>query len=78
MPFTVVTDWLQEGRLLKTDRVRISGKEKWHMVEAVPALVPYLPKPAALAAEDKAEARSRSIWDFKARRSTKPRMTTWT
>lgn len=56
VPFTVVTDWLQEGRLLKTDRVRLSGKEKWHMVEAVPALVPYLPKPAPLAADDKAEA----------------------
>jgi len=56
VPFTVVTDWLQEGRLLRTDRVRLAGKEKWHPVEAVPALVPYLPKPAPLAAEDRAEA----------------------
>jgi biopolymer transport protein ExbD len=56
VPFTVVTDWLQEGRLLKTDRVRLAGKEKWHAVEAVPALAPYLPKPAPLAAEDRAEA----------------------
>jgi biopolymer transport protein ExbD len=56
VPFTVVTDWLQEGRLLKTDRVRLAGKEKWHPVEAVPALAPYLPKPAPLAAEDRAEA----------------------
>jgi biopolymer transport protein ExbD len=56
VPFTVVTDWLQEGRLLTTDRVRLAGKEKWHVVEAVPALSPYLPKPAPLAAEDRAEA----------------------
>jgi biopolymer transport protein ExbD len=56
VPFTVVTDWLQEGRLLRTDRVRLAGKEKWHPVEAVPALVPYLPKAAPLAAEDRAEA----------------------
>ncbi len=56
VPFTVVTDWLQEGRLLRTDRVRLAGKEKWHPVEAVPALAPYLPKPAPLAAEDRAEA----------------------
>jgi biopolymer transport protein ExbD len=56
VPFTVVTDWLQEGRLLKTDRVRLAGKEKWHPVEAVPALAPYLPKAAPLAAEDRAEA----------------------
>lgn len=56
VPFTVVTDWLQEGRLLHTDRVRLAGKEKWHAVEAVPALAPYLPKPAPLAAEDRAEA----------------------
>jgi biopolymer transport protein ExbD len=56
VPFTVVTDWLQEGRLLKSDRVRLAGKEKWHAVEAVPALAPYLPKAAPLAAEDRAEA----------------------
>jgi biopolymer transport protein ExbD len=56
VPFTVVTDWLQQGRLLRTDRVRLTGKNKWHMVEAVPALVPYLPTPAPHAVEDKAEA----------------------
>ncbi len=56
VPFTVVTDWVQEGRLLHADRVRLAGKEKWHAVEAVPALLPYLPKPAPLAAEDRAEA----------------------
>src|SRR5437016_643997 len=56
VPFTVVTDWVQQGRLLPADRVRLAGKEKWHLVEAVPALVPYLPKAEPLAVEDRAEA----------------------
>ena len=56
VPFTVVTDWLQQGRLLPTDRVRMAGKEKWHLIEAVPALTPYVPKAQPMAAEDRAEA----------------------
>lgn len=56
VPFTVVTDWLQQGRLLSTDRVRLAGKEKWHAVDAVPALAPYVPKPQPLAVQDRAEA----------------------
>ncbi len=56
VPFSVVTDWLVQGRLLAEDRVRISGKEKWHAITAVPALQPYLPKPEPFAAEDHAEA----------------------
>jgi biopolymer transport protein ExbD len=56
VPFTVVTDWLQEGRLLATDRVRMAGKQKWHPVEAVPALTPYVPRVQPLTADDRAEA----------------------
>jgi len=56
VPFTVVTDWLQQGRLLKSDRVRLAGKEKWHPIEKVPALAPYLPKTQPLAVEDHAAA----------------------
>lgn len=56
VPFTVVTDWLQEGRLLSTDHVRLAGKEKWHPISMVPALTPYLPVPQHLAIEDRAEA----------------------
>ena len=56
VPFTVVTDWLQQGRLLGTDRVRLAGKAKWHPVEAVPALRPYMPNAQPLAVEDRAEA----------------------
>lgn len=56
VPFTVVTDWLQQGRLLASDRVRLAGKEKWHPIDKVPALTPYLPKQQPLAVEDRAEA----------------------
>jgi len=56
VPFAVVTDWLQQGRLLAIDRVRLAGKDKWHLVEKVPALTPYLPRMQLLAIEDRAEA----------------------
>ena len=56
VPFTVVIDWLQQGRLLPADRVRLAGKQKWHLVETVPALAPYVPKVPPFAAEDRAEA----------------------
>jgi biopolymer transport protein ExbD len=56
VPFTVVADWLQQGRLLGEDRVRLAGNQKWHTISAVPAFAPYLPRPEPLAAEDQAEA----------------------
>jgi biopolymer transport protein ExbD len=56
VPFTVVADWLQQGRLLATDRVRVAGNKKWHTLDAVPAFAPYLPKPEPLRADDEAEA----------------------
>ena len=56
VPFTVVTDWLQQGRLLPADRVRMAGKAKWHLIEAVAALTPYVPITQPLAVEDRAAA----------------------
>ncbi len=56
VPFTVVTDWLQQGRLLPVDCVRLAGKEKWHPIATVPALAPYLPKPPAHMADNRVEA----------------------
>jgi biopolymer transport protein ExbD len=56
VPFTVVTDWLQQGRLLPADRVRLAGKAKWHLIEAVPALTPYVPTAQPLAVEDRTAA----------------------
>ncbi len=56
VPFTVVADWLQQGRLLAEDRVRLAGNQKWHPLSAVPAFAPYLPHEEPLSAGDQAEA----------------------
>lgn len=56
VPFTVVTDWLQQGRLLAEDQVRAAGGKKWHKLEDVAAFRPYLPHPEPLETPDQAEA----------------------
>jgi biopolymer transport protein ExbD len=56
VPYTVVVDWIQEGRLLAEDRVRAAGGDKWHTLEKVPALAAFLPRPEPFAVEDRAEA----------------------
>jgi biopolymer transport protein ExbD len=64
MPFTVVGDWITEGRLLEGDRVRPSGTTTWQRLADNPLLAPYLPKPASDRAEDKAEALEEIELDF--------------
>jgi biopolymer transport protein ExbD len=56
VPFSVVVDWIQQGRLLGDDRVRISGNEKWHPISKVPALGAYLPRAEPLETPAAAEA----------------------
>lgn len=56
VPFTVVADWLQQGRLLPEDRVSISGGKKWLSIIEVSAFQAFLPKSDAMDAEDAAEA----------------------
>jgi biopolymer transport protein ExbD len=56
VPFTVVADWLQQGRLLGEDRVRLSGQKQWHAIATVKALQPFVPQPQAKEAGDRAEA----------------------
>jgi biopolymer transport protein ExbD len=56
VPYAVVTDWLQQGRLLGDDKVRSAGAANWHTIGRVPALAPYLPKKEEFRAEDQAEA----------------------
>src|ERR1700676_1731361 len=56
VPFTVVTDWIQQGRLLGDDRVRPVGKEAWFLVGKVPALAAFLPRAEPQRVEDQAEA----------------------
>lgn len=56
VPFAVVTDWIQEGRLLPEDKVRVSGTEKWRELVKVSAFQPYFPRPEPQRVEDAAEA----------------------
>src|SRR5262249_55575631 len=56
VPYTVVTDWVQEGRLLESDMVRPSGTQNWLPLVSLPEFAVYLPRPELYRAEDKAEA----------------------
>lgn len=56
VPFAVVTDWVQQGRLLADDRVRLAGNKTWHAIEKVPALRPYLPQAEPLETSAASEA----------------------
>jgi biopolymer transport protein ExbD len=55
VPFTVVTDWVQQGRLLGEDRVRPAGSTDWVAIASVAKLAAYLPRPVPQA-DDTAEA----------------------
>ena len=56
VPFTVVTDWIQQGRLLADDKARPSGKGGWFALGQIPALAAFFPKPEPFRVEDEAEA----------------------
>jgi biopolymer transport protein ExbD len=43
VPFTVVTDWAQQGRLLDDDQVRTTGAEGWLPIREHSSLQAYLP-----------------------------------
>jgi biopolymer transport protein ExbD len=69
VPYTVITDWAQEGRLLGDDKVRASGTGDWIALADVPAFAVFLPKTEPLRVEDQAEALEPVHIDF----SWKPR-----
>jgi biopolymer transport protein ExbD len=56
VPYTVVTDWLQQGRLLGDDRVRLAGQRQWHTIASIKSFAPYLPRAEPMQADDRAEA----------------------
>jgi biopolymer transport protein ExbD len=56
VPYAVVTDWVQQGRLLESDMLRPSGTQQWTPILSMPDFAVYLPKPEPYRAEDKAEA----------------------
>ena len=64
VPFTVVADWVQQGRLLEDDMLRPSGTAEWMKVGSSPTFSPYLPKAVPIGAEDQAEAMEPVAMDF--------------
>ncbi len=56
VPFTVVTDWVQQGRLLEEDKGRFSGTNQWFRIGSAPEFSPYLPKAEPQRPQDQAEA----------------------
>jgi biopolymer transport protein ExbD len=57
VPYDVVADWLQQGRIVGDDRVRPEGGGNWDLISASPLFATYLPRPAPQpTAEDRAEA----------------------
>ena len=54
--FTVVTDWVQQGRLLADDMLKPSGTKDWQRLGSLPSFAAYLPRSEPFRAEDKAEA----------------------
>lgn len=64
VPYTVISDWAQQGRLLADDRVRPSGTEKWRTLGEIPAFAAFLPRAEPNRAEDEAEALEPVQLDF--------------
>lgn len=56
VPYTVVTDWVQQGRLLMEDKVRPAGVKEWSRVADLAAISAYVPRAEPHRADDTAEA----------------------
>jgi biopolymer transport protein ExbD len=64
VPFDVVSDWVQQGRLLEDDRIKPSGTKDWVLLGTSQELAPYLPKPEPHRPADQAEALEPVVLDF--------------
>src|SRR5437660_1718128 len=64
VPFTVVTDWVQQSRLLPEDMLRPSGTAQWFRVGSSPEFAPYIPRSEPHRVEDRAEALEPVQLDF--------------
>jgi len=58
VPFNVVTDWVQQGRLLEDDRAKQSGLKDWQPLGDMGEFRAYFHKPEPLRPQDPAEALS--------------------
>ncbi len=56
VPYDVVTDWLQQGRIVASDQVRTDGAGAWQLVADVPTFATFLPRAEPDQPNDAAEA----------------------
>jgi biopolymer transport protein ExbD len=56
VPYEVVTDWIQQGRLLDDDMLRWSGQAEWFRLGSTPAFNAFMPRAEPDRVEDQAEA----------------------
>lgn len=68
VPFQVVSDWIQQGRLLENDMLRRSGTAEWFAVGSSPDFTPYLPRSEPDRIDDTAEALEPVELDFRWKR----------
>jgi biopolymer transport protein ExbD len=68
VPFQVVSDWIQQGRLLENDMLRRSGTAEWFPVGGSPDFAPYLPRSEPYRVDDTAEALEPVELDFRWKR----------
>jgi biopolymer transport protein ExbD len=69
VPFPVVADWVQQGRLLENDMLRRSGTAEWFAVGGSPDFAPYLPRAEPYRVDDTAEALEPIELDFRWKKS---------
>lgn len=65
VPFPVVSDWVQQGRLLENDMLRPSGTAEWFRLGGSPEFAPYLPRAEPFRVDDQAEALEPVELDFR-------------
>src|SRR3954454_16231555 len=64
VPFAVVTDWIQQSRLMADDMIRPSGTAQWFKVGESPDFKPYVPQAEPYQIEDQTEALEEVQMDF--------------
>ncbi len=68
VPFKVVTDWVEQSRLVADDMLRPSGTAQWFRVGDSPDFKPYLPQADTYQIEDQTEALESVDMDFSFRK----------
>jgi biopolymer transport protein ExbD len=56
VPFNVVSDWIEQGRLLEDDMLKPSGTKEWQRIGGSPDFAAYLPRALPQRVQDTAEA----------------------